>query len=82
MQNVTAKTHKIIYNFVKALGKSKRRNITAAVTALIKQDKLWLFMLELCIISNSSGSSAISREKQIKGSNKNDGLVNTINPEC
>ncbi len=47
MQNVTAKTHKIIYNFVKALGKSKQRNITAAVTALIKQDKPTLFKLNL-----------------------------------
>jgi hypothetical protein len=47
MQNVTAKTHKIIYNFIKELGKSKQRNITAAVTALIKQEKPTLFKLNL-----------------------------------
>lgn len=47
MQNVTAKTNKIIYNFIKDLGKSKQRNITAAVTSLIKQDKPTLFKLNL-----------------------------------
>ena len=45
MQNVTTKTSKIIYNFIKSLGKHKQRNITAAVTSLIKQEKPTLFKL-------------------------------------
>jgi hypothetical protein len=47
MQNVTTKTSKIIYKFIKSLGKHKQRNITAAVTATLKQEKPSLFKLNL-----------------------------------
>jgi hypothetical protein len=47
MQNVTTKTHKIIYKFIKNLGKHKQRNITAAVTATLKQENPTLFKLNL-----------------------------------
>jgi hypothetical protein len=47
MQNVTTKTSKIIYNFIKNLGKHKQHNIIAAVTATLKQEKPTLFKLNL-----------------------------------
>jgi hypothetical protein len=47
MQQTAAKTSKIINLFIKELGKPKQKNITAAVTALIKQEKPTLYKLNL-----------------------------------
>jgi hypothetical protein len=47
MQQIAAKTSKIINLFIKELGKSKQQNIAAAVTALIKQEKPTLYKLNL-----------------------------------